>query len=255
VETAFANLEALAGTLEQLSENGAHKSLGLSAYRFPPVVHEAASWIWSAGGDFLDVEGKRAIFDQPPAMRGLRQLFSLARFLVPPSSPPRTPVAQILDGDAAVAIDGPYYALCQQRLPPAEQLGIVPVPGVPCLGGTSLIIWKHSRQSRAALELVRFLSQHVPQAIRLSARLQALRALAEQSTLHDVALTSLKRGRTFPAVRLWGAIEERLIDELAAIWLEVLAGPAADIDTILYRRLDPLARRVNLMLMGSSYAS
>ena len=250
VAAAFADLNSFNQTLERFFAKGLQPSLGLTAYHFPPVVHEAASWIWSNDGDFLDGEGKRVIFNEPRAIQGLHALFSLGRFLVPPSSPPRAPVTQVVEGDAIVGIDGPYYALQQQRLPAAEQLGITPVPGVPCIGGSSLIIWKHSRRSRAALELVKFLSHHVPQAIRLPARRRILQVLAEQDAFYQLAWSSLERGLTFPTVRLWGAIEERLITELVTVWTEVLANPNADLDMILHRQLDPLARKLNLMLAG-----
>jgi multiple sugar transport system substrate-binding protein len=251
VAAAFANLDALRRTVEQLSRCGFPRSLGLTTYHFPLVVHEAASWIWSARGDFLNDEGKQIVFNHPQAIQGLHDLFSLAQFLVPPSSPPRTPVKQVEDEDAIIAIDGPWQALRQQQLPAGERLGVTSVPGVPCIGGTSLIVWKHSRKVNAAVELVHFLSRQVPQEIRLPARRRALQALAEQSPFYRTALASLERGLTFPTVRLWGMIEEKLIHALVAVWQEVLADPlTTDIDAILHRHLDPLARRLNSLLGG-----
>jgi multiple sugar transport system substrate-binding protein len=250
-EAAFANLAAFRQTLEQLSARGFPRSLGLTTYHFPSVVHEAASWIWSARGDFLNAEGRQVVFNFPQAIQGLHDLFSLAQFLVLPSALPESPVKQVTDGDALITIDGPWQALRQQRLSAAERVGVASVPGVPCIGGSSLVIWNHSRKAKAAIELVHFLSHHVPQAIRLPARRQALQALAAQGAFHRTALMSLERGQTFPTVRLWGTMEEKLIQALVAVWQEVLANPlTAAIDAILHRHLDPLARRLNSMLGG-----
>jgi ABC-type glycerol-3-phosphate transport system substrate-binding protein len=102
-----------------------------------------------------------------------------------------------------IAPDGPWIALHRHEQPNADQIGVVSVPGVPFIGGTSLAIWKHSRQQAAALELVRFLSHEPLEWVGqlhndlFPTRLQSLRALAEQNALYQHA-GGLQNGRSFP---------------------------------------------------------
>ena len=63
-----------------------------------------------------------------------------------------------------------------------------------------------------------------------------------------VILNALQSGRGFPTIRLWGAVEEKLIVEISNIWAELLANPGQDLDACLHKHLDPLAQRLNIVL-------
>lgn len=250
---AFADPIALEQTLQRLRASGIPHPLGLTTHRLGNIIHEAATWIWNAGGDFLSADGKQVLFDQPAAQRGLRAYFSLRQYVVPTSTPPRTSASQFVQGDAAVAVENPWIALHRSEITFGEYVGVASMPGIPFLGGTSLVIWKHSRRAAAALELVRFLSQRLYQPGNLHAdlfpaRRASLAALVEQDAFYHAALASLQKGRAFPSVRLWGAIESRLIDALVAIWAEGLSQPDSDIDEIVQGRLEPVARWTRLAL-------
>ena len=62
------------------------------------------------------------------------------------------------------------------------------------------------------------------------------------------AIRGLKTGRSFPVTRSWGLMEDRLTRELKALWDEVLADPALDIESAIARHLEPLAMRLDLVL-------
>ena len=83
----------------------------------------------------------------------------------------------------------------------------------------------------------------------LPARLDAL-ASPPFSTdmIWKLVIVGLTTGRTFPATRMWGLIEDRLAEETSAVWAEVLANPNLDLDAVIARRMGPLAERLDLAL-------
>ena len=70
----------------------------------------------------------------------------------------------------------------------------------------------------------------------------------EYDPFHRIYLQALQIGRSFPAIRQWVSIEERLIIEIANIWEELFANPDQDLDACLHKHLDPLAQRLNILL-------
>jgi hypothetical protein len=62
------------------------------------------------------------------------------------------------------------------------------------------------------------------------------------------SLASMQRGRSFPTMRLWGSIEEKLVLEISRIWAELFANLGQNLDECLHRHLDPLAERLNTTL-------
>jgi len=59
---------------------------------------------------------------------------------------------------------------------------------------------------------------------------------------------SLNTGRSFPAIKQWAIVEDRLMQALGPLWEAVLAHPGGDIDAIIAEHLDTLARRLDLVL-------
>ena len=60
----------------------------------------------------------------------------------------------------------------------------------------------------------------------------------------------MQNGKSFPTMRLWSSIEDQLIATIAHIWAERYANPNEDLDTCLRKYLDPLAKRLNIVLGG-----
>jgi hypothetical protein len=63
-----------------------------------------------------------------------------------------------------------------------------------------------------------------------------------------MAAQALLSGRTFPSIRLWGVIEDRLSAGMDAVWKDILAHPDSDLQDALVRFLTPLCQRLDLML-------
>jgi len=129
------------------------------------------------------------------------------------------------------------------------------VPGVPYAGGASFVIWQYTRHPQEAFELLRFLSLQPtsipasPYTAEMPTRREALNIPSvEGDPFQRTYLEALLRGRSFPTIRLWGSVEDKLIVETARIWQELFANPDQDLEACLHKHLDPLAQRLNILL-------
>ncbi len=259
VGAALASQAALVETLEKLRQSGITYPLALTTLKSPVILHEAAHWVWSAGGDFISPDRREAIFNQPAALQGFTNYFRLKPFMSPKllSS---APLYFLFDrGEAALNLGGPYKGTIGRRthLEWDHGLGIAPAPGSTFVGGSSLVIWQYSRKTREAFELLRFLSQQpaaipaMPHDHLLPTRRQALQmASVESDVFHRTFLQAIQGGRSLPTLRLWGLVEDKLVAELVSIWAALFADPNQDLDTCLHRHLDPLVERLNIILQN-----
>ncbi len=253
-QAALSTEAALIETLEKLRLSGYSYPLALTTINTPVTLHEAAHWVWSAGGDFISPDGRQVIINQPAAMQGFRNYFSLKRF-ISPESLGIAPRGDLFDvGKAAIHFGGPFLGNVSRHLHPewGDRLGIAPVPGITFAGGSSFVIWQYSLHPNEAFELVRFLSSQ-PTRIPVSPHDQALPTRreavnmpsAESDIFHRTYLESMQISRSFPTIRLWGSMEDKLIVEISSIWAELFADPNQDLDACLHKHFDPLAQRLN----------
>lgn len=255
--TAFQTPEQFASTLQKLPAAGVTMPLVIPTRSSQLAVHNLASFIWNAGGSFLDERDGTLAIDRPEALAGMRHYFGLGRYL--------TAAARGCDeaqsdeifrtGRAAITFGG-HWLLQDPRIDSQlhANLGVASLVGVPFVGGYHLVIWHFSRKTAAALKLVEFLAgQHAPQSIYPAFGLPARVDILEQAPgLQVPPFTAyaplLKSGRSFPAGRMWGLIEKQLVDVLPAIWTDVLAAADPDLVAILDRHIVPLAHRLRLTL-------
>jgi hypothetical protein len=106
-----------------------------------------------------------------------------------------------------------------------------------------------------ALELVRFLATqpvHLPNSPadhQVPTRREALHMpLMENDDYHRAYLQAIQRGRSFPTMRLWGAIEDKLRTGLGNIWIDLFFNPDQDLDACIHKHLDPIAVHLNMTL-------
>lgn len=261
-ETAFTTHENLIQTLEQLQKSKIGPPLVIPTNRTTNTLHSMPSWIWGAGGDFVDENHRRVAFADPAAKSGIRSFFSLYRFLEPQfhGLSPYQANDIYISGGAAVTIDGPWSVFLPHEHPGPhvlDKIGVALLPGVPCVGASDLVIWKHTpvRHEKVALELVEFLtSQSVQQKCSrhvglLPARLETLATEPfSVDPSYQVLVKALESGRSLPTIRLWGLIEERLTAAFGSLWEKILADPNPDLDALINAELDPLAQRLNHIL-------
>ncbi|MGB8648082.1 MAG: extracellular solute-binding protein [Anaerolineae bacterium] len=254
---AFRNSQAFVQSLAALAACGAPVPWVIPTEVTRAMLHNAASWMWSAGGDFISPDGKHVVFNSDQARAGLREHFSLGRYLAPAvhrlgSIESDQRFAQ--DSNAAIALAGPWIL---RMVDPGAlsqiDLSMPPVPSF--VGGSHLVIWKHSSKIELVLKFVAFLSntqQQVDYSVRIGHLPATLSALASApfstDPLWQMAAHSLHTGRTFPATRSWGLIEDRLATEFGAIWEKVFADPDLDLDAVLKERLDTLAEQIDPLL-------
>lgn len=258
--TAFSSHEQIAKTVRRLQESGVEVPIELPVGldRFGSL-HVLASWIWTAGGDFCDEEGNRVAFTQPQALAAIRAYFALLRDLPPEV---RRKIRErerglFERGKSAISFGTLMFYSNFANAPQEtkEHWQMIPLPGEHFIGGSNLVVWKHTRNERAAIELVRFLTSPAVQ-VRVAPALAAmpprLAALdlpvIANDPVYSVFAQSIRSGRTYASAPLWGLVEDRLVIALTQIGQAVLAEDAGDLDQIIHQYIDPLARKLNITL-------
>jgi multiple sugar transport system substrate-binding protein len=226
------------------------------------TLHNVASWVWGAGGDFISADGKQTLFNQAEARTGIRAYLGLHQYLSPAARNLTILQSEGLyqQGGAAVTICGPWLVLRDVKEQPvaaevAANTGVTLPPGVPWVGGSNLVIWKHSLHEKLAIELVRFLTSRSVQHSYsqrvglLPVRLDVLNTSPfADHPLYRMMSEGAKTGRSFPSFSAWGLVEDCLTAELTNLWAKVLADPQLDLDAAINERLGPLARGLGLTL-------
>lgn len=257
--------EQFEDVLQQLQQIAEAVPLTLATRNTVNSLHNAALWVWGANGHFIAPGGKQTQFNEPAARRGLHAYFSLHRYLVPVAQglDDQTSDRMFLQGQTALTISDPgllYAATSGEGTPvdPAQIRTALP-PGVPFVGGSNLVVWRHTHQEKLAFELVKFLTSppiqtaYNPHARSLPVRLDALdNPPFSTDPLYQPVVEALKAGRSYQINRLWGMVEERLIGVLNQIWEELFAQPNTDVDALLDRHLPPLAERLNQVLSSDA---
>ncbi|MBN1260003.1 MAG: extracellular solute-binding protein [Anaerolineae bacterium] len=256
--TAFESLDALERTLAALQAQGVAIPWVVPMLRTSVLLHNAAVWVWSAGGRFLSDDGRRVLFNQPRARRGLTAHFRLARYMPAEAcnlSAEQTD-ALFCEGRAAATLGGPWI-LHDPRLPSVllPRVGVTLPPGIPIVGGSHLVIWRPSARKLEAHALIQyltgvpFLRTYAPQAGLFPAKPAALQPdLYRSHRLFCDLAGEFDTAQSFQPVPLWGLTEDRLVTTLADIWRDVVRTPDLDLDALLDRHLTPLARNLALTL-------
>jgi multiple sugar transport system substrate-binding protein len=256
--TAFNTHEQLVHTLEKLKENGVDIPWVVPTKQNNMTLHHLASWIWGAGGTFFSPDGKQSLFSEPKALQGMREYFSLGRFLSPDVRliDELTSDRTFWEGKAAVTLSGPWL-LFEGNIPNhiRKKIGFGSPPGIPFVGGSHLAIWKHTSHPREAMDLIKFLSSEkaqtsYTQAIGiLPASLKVLSSPEFSSDPdHQRMIKRLQTGRSFRPVPMWGMVENRWTTALANIWSEIFANPDKDLEELIKEQILPLNQKLNLTI-------
>ena len=265
-KTAFGSPEVLSQTIQRLKEAGVEIPWLMPSGPAPynDLLHMAASWVWGMGGDFISPDGKKAIFNQPAAIKALHAFLELYCYLPPTANLTIDECVQMFaQGEAAMTIADVRSANSLQEFGAQSQvienLGTANFSSVPWVGGSNLIVWRHTQLSaekeRAALAWINYLTSDAGQ-LKFSQLVGTIpaRASALSVTLpvgHPLKSTleqAGKTGRGYPKIGLWQRIELQLSLELGEIIKAILDDPKVNIDAQLHQHLDYLARRFDLAL-------
>lgn len=258
--TAFISPEAFEHTLATLLEKGVKIPLTFPVARSRQSVHILATYVWGAGGDFLSSDGRKITFDSPEALTGMKNFFNLRKYLVPQAKTLGEGASDefFAAGHSAINLSGTWVPVQTVSVPIFERMGTARIPGVPWVGGSNFVIWKHCSAKRDATRVIQYLTtgpfnQAVYPSVGLPTRLTALDGPLYTTDPHwKVIREGVLQGRAFPIEQLWGLIESRLTDLLPVIWEKVLAEPKTPVETILEQFIPPLAYRLGLTLNSKS---
>ena len=254
-QTAFQTPQALLAACVRFQSAGIANPFGIPTRFTHITLHNVASWVWGSGGDFLSPDCRQVAFTSPAARAGIYAYCELVKYL--------SPAARNLDdhgvhaayrrGELAATLTGTWLQGSVGMRPEvaATTRHALP-PGVPYLGGSQLVIWKHVAQPASALALVRYLASaevqlhFAHQVGLLPTRLDALaQDLFQSDPFYQRAANSLRQARAFPAFPLWGLVENKLTDAFTAIWTNLLSTSDPDIPAIVDKHLNDVAKRLN----------
>jgi len=256
-DTAFQTLDDVENTLAALQKSGVKVPWTVPTGYTHTTLLGLYSWLRGAGGHFVSADGKRVLFNQPAAREGIRRYFSLGRFLAPSVRHLNglEPDEQFLnDAQTAAVLSGVW--LIEQISPSARnEIGLAKPMGTLFVGGSHLVVWKHSRRREAAIKLIKFLTGTEQQVeySRISGELPAVLEAYDlppysSDPLFKAVIAGMRDADTFPMTRAWGLMEDRLSTEFAYLWEEVLNNPNLNLEALIARRLEPMARRLDLVL-------
>jgi multiple sugar transport system substrate-binding protein len=260
---AFHTPEQVEKTMERLQASGIDAPWGIWGDQKNVALQNAASWVWSAGGDIISADGKHILFDQPEAMHGFLAYFDLHHYM-PPDLDHIPEVSKILDlftsrrlavvMGACSWLDG-ILSTHSEAPDIAAKVGLALPPGPAFVGGSNLIVWQHTRRVQEAMALVRFLvSKHTQldlcrEGSFLPTRLDVLAEAPYATDMHyGVIIEALKTGRAFPMIPKWGDVEEKLGRGLVWLWNTLLASPGMDSAALVRPYIEATARRLAITL-------
>jgi ABC-type glycerol-3-phosphate transport system substrate-binding protein len=224
------------------------------------ILQALCSWVWGHGGDFCSPDGRHVWFNQPEALAAMHEYFQLFRYVTPANIPELEKLGNseaFRQGLAAITF-GTMTVMAPWDEVPAqvrENWGVTAFPQAGLVGGTSLVVWDYSLHERAAVELVRFLTESASELslskplYTLPSRLSTLVEPDFQSDpLWREAIRAAREGRSSPPVKLWGMIEEKLMNILHQIANAIIADPSLDLDQAIRKPVEQLARMLSLTL-------
>jgi len=255
---AFKSHIAMKATFQRLKEYGVPVPFVIPTGANRVALQSLASLVWGAGGDFVSKDGKTVQLDLPETRAGFYQYFELGQYLVPQA---RNVVdvnsdAMYYSDQAAITISGPWLLRDRAANPQVvANSGVTFPPGVPFVGGSNLVIWKHSRSVKESMALIQLLTSQPEQQNYLKSmgllpvRLDVLSSPeAAKDPLYKAINLGFEYGRTFHMFHLWGLVEDRLTTAIGSIWHDVLANPEAGVKTAVDKRLNSLSRQLDLVL-------
>lgn len=219
---------------------------------FGPNVDHYSTLLWSAGGDFLSEDGKRAAFNAPAGVKALQFLVDLQNAYGVASGGGRS---HFLAAKAAMYYDGPWiaYEQEQQASDLAYNVAHMPIPeGGVRVNQASIGAYAgyaHTKRPDAAYRFLQFMGSRQAQALRVEGLKTAVRPdVLREGGLNSVFATHpqlrkmheiLAYSRIYPVHPRWGDI---------ATIVDRALGRAVRGEESAQTALDAAARQVNQIL-------
>ena len=261
IEDAFLTMSNFEHMLDLVASRVVKYPWAISTTRFPANLHQMACWVWGMGGDFLDDRGRSIRFLEDETIQAMVNFFSLHRYI--PEYRTTSPIEMadyFARRETAVVMGGiKIYQQIKHHLSDEQmqRVGVSLPPGIPFVGCESLVLWSHTPDDclEESIEVIRRLMSSSMQT-QLASVLDLLPTRIEmlhQSPYNvDPFLRTLGRaitiGRSYPAVPVWGEIEEHLLNTLVAIWEDIFRDHNPDIDNIVRKHLIRLGQAVRSLV-------
>jgi multiple sugar transport system substrate-binding protein len=194
------------------------------------LVHHVMPFVWDAGGAELTPDASRSAIAEPRAVTGVKYFADLAnkKLVMKAGLEMNAPQVENLfkAGQLATWIGGPWVVAAAARKDDTNwadvarnNFAVAQMPAGPTgksytfAGGSNLMLFKASKNTAQAWQLMQFLSQPDTQLAyaklqgMLPARKAPQRTLATSSNRWDAFYQALARGRTYAPIPAWGAIE------------------------------------------------
>jgi multiple sugar transport system substrate-binding protein len=261
-ETAFQTVANMQQTLNQLRAHGGAIPWCMDTTGSNISIHDAASWVWAAGGSFISPDGHQTHFNDPESRAGLQSYFSNFGPHIIPSVQNLTNIESntlFLNGELAATLTGHWVyntiASDPQSKLSIDMIGTAPPSAVPFVGGSHMVVWKHCRRPDIALKLLQFLSSHevhhtfLPEIGQLSPRSDVWQTSTVPSNSHYQNIKhNLLNGRSFRASYMWGMVEDRLAEAIGTLWRSYFKDPNLDLAQAIAKKLALLARQLDRTL-------
>lgn len=259
--SAFASFENLEETFNRLKKIIPFPWAVPTDLSTQDTLHNASSWVWAVGGEFVRSDGRKTGFALPEALTALKAYFGLSRFMPQDAHPisDERMVSLFRQRQVAAIVCGPWLLPYLQEQPGfsehASDVGIALPPGPSFVGGSDLIVWRHVRYEDECIELIRQLVstqaqiEFCPASGLLPVRMEALAdPFYANDPYNKILVEALQKGRIPTPFTLWGMVEDKLSTSFAQVWSDIFTRPDEDLDMILVRHLGGLARRLDMML-------
>jgi len=249
--------------------------MGVGDLKDAGLVHDAAPWVWSAGGDFLTEDGVKAAFQEEKSLKGIKFYFDLMQKGYAPITDrkvPGFPLNEFFKGEkysmaivscaAATNFMPGFFGkpTSDKNLEIFDKFGVTFLPmgqggRFTFLGGTNLAISNHSPYKREAWEFLKFLVskefqiRHYKTSGILPTGIEALNALFNEGTENEKVIieTYKSYGRSYKQVDLWGSIEFILAEYFGNI-IDAVKNRTYN-DELLIREANRYAEQVNYILL------
>jgi multiple sugar transport system substrate-binding protein len=262
-EGAFVTPDALYDTLARLQSLGIQYPLALPTGGL--TLHGLASFVWGRGGHFRSDDFRKITLVEPEARRGLIDYFRLHRFIDPAGRGSNYSGADevYFHKGAAVLLSGQWVLQTLKKVPSiprevANNTACALPPGVPYVGGTHLVIWRHTLHDQEAVQIIAaltgldVLNQIFMDTGNIPARLAAMDA--EPFTTdpnYRLVRDCIRHGRSLTAGRLWAGVEMRLSAMFEQLWSDLFDNPELNLEVEIERRVRELAVRLERTLLAN----
>ena len=266
---AFTDSAHFSETLRLLKAAGHPSPLGLpTSHSHTRLIHDLASWVWSAGGELRSDDGRHMMLMEPKSRAGMEAYFGLNEFISPEMQALAEPALfnNFFAGKTAVAVlpERAYLEVVLNRsnvsAEVAENVGLAMLMQAPYIGGSALTIWRHSADYQDALKLIQYLTsmeawqvlnkQNLPFT---PARLDILaQAPLGAIPFYPAIQKTLQNGRSFHSGFRWSGVESRLVAVIEQIWADLRANPELNIAHEVEQRFSTVCARLDQTILVSS---